>query len=211
MKRLRVVVVAPFAPDAEGALENSYARAFRKSGAEVKTISTMPLFTRSRLGGHISPMIKAIQLENALRRDIQDWNPCLVALVKGLGVLPKTIHFLRNKGIRVVNVFPDNPFEIARNSLLGSSIIPQLKLVDTAYVHDRRLVWQLSQLGINANYLSFARDPDLQDPPHFPSNGNQTGIVFVGNPDEERIRYLSAVSDLGLRFDGGADPCRHHR
>jgi glycosyltransferase involved in cell wall biosynthesis len=76
------------------------------------------------------------------------------------------------------------------------------------FVHDRFAVGQLQQLGIASEFLAFARDPLLHDRPLSASGDDASTIAFVGNPDQERIRYLRAIADLGLGLWGSRDWAR---
>jgi hypothetical protein len=103
--------------------------------------------------------------------------------------------------LRVFNLFPDNPFEGAKVGLAARSLSAQYRAVDRMFVHDRFAVGQLRQLGIRTEFIAFARDPFIHRAAG-PSGQGPDPIVFVGNPDPERIRYLRAVADLGLGLYG---------
>jgi hypothetical protein len=111
---------------------------------------------------------------------------------------------------RVVNVFPDNPFEAMAQSMLGRSLLEQFRECDRVFVHDRFALGQLRQLRVRSDFIAFARDPDYHSPVSESRKGEGAGvrIAFVGNPDPERIRYLSAIADLGVGLWGRWDWAR---
>jgi glycosyltransferase involved in cell wall biosynthesis len=79
--------------------------------------------------------------------------------------------------------------------------------VECVFVHDRFAVAQLRQASIPSEFIRFARDPLIHgDGPNnaatTDSSSPRDRIVFIGNPDRERIRYLRALIDLGLGIYG---------
>jgi len=201
---MKVAIVSEFASNGDAGLENSYVRAFRARGHEVVAASlARKAHVLPRGLRQIEEVRDVHDGQPTLREQVMRAAPELVVLVKGRGVLAETVRAWRRTGLRVVNVFPDNPFEAAGVGVVGRMLLGQFRELDRMFVHDRFAVWQLKQMGIRADFIAFARDPSIHDLESaarspFPS----TPIVFVGNPDRERIRYLRAIADLGLSVYG---------
>ena len=200
---MKVAIVSDFNPRFPHGLEGSYARAFEARGHTVFPISLHAHFSvpirMGRLAGYVGPVLH----QAALLRDVREHAPHLVVLVKAMGVLESTVQALRADGARVVNVFPDNPFDAMAVNPLGGLLLSQFRALSAVFVHDRFAVAQLRRLGIAARFLAFARDPLIQHPGAWgDALPDAPELVFVGNPDSERIRYLRAVQDLGLGLWG---------
>lgn len=207
---MKVAVVAAFVAGYDVGLESSYIRALEADGHETVRISLAPpehekpwprgLSQLQELGGYA-------RHQSALRREVIAASPDLVLIIKGRGVFGETVRAWRRQGLPVFNLFPDNPFEGAKVGLAARSLTAQYRAVDRMFVHDRFAVGQLRQLGIRAEFIAFARDPFIHRAAG-PSGQGPDPIVFVGNPDAERIRYLRAVADLGLGLYGQWDWAR---
>lgn len=209
---MKVAVVAAFVAGYDVGLESSYLRALEANGHETARISLSPV-----LGEEEKPWPRGLsQLQElrsytrqqaALRQSVLDADPDLVLIIKGRGVFGDTVRAWRKHGLRVFNLFPDNPFEGAKVGLAARTLIDQYHTVERVFVHDRFAAGQLRQLGIRAEFIAFARDPFIHNPVG-PSGDGPDPVVFVGNPDAERIRYLRAIVDLGLGLYGAWDWAR---
>ncbi len=134
---------------------------------------------------------------------VSELAPELVLVVKGAFLEGEAVQAWRRAGLKVANVFPDNPFDVMGAMGTGARLLEHLRACDRVYVHDRFLVGQLRQLGVRSVFIAFARDPELHDRIHVAAAGaGHVRVAFVGNPDPERIRFLRAVADLGLGLWG---------
>ena len=162
---MKVVVVSDFRRGCEQALEASYERAFRELGHTVARVATCPAFdSLGRLPARLTGGWPARLRQRDVRVQVEAHQPELVVIVKGVGVHAQSVRCWRAAGARVVNGFPDNPFEAARTAPGGDSLIGQFHACDVVFVHDRFAAGQLGQLGIASDFLAFARDP-LRMPP----------------------------------------------
>ena len=189
----------------EGGLEYSYARAFRALGHHVEQVrDTSPEpFRLPKSLSRIEACARRRLYEEHLCQQVLAANVHFALVIKGRGVTARIVKRWRKAGLRVANLMPDNPFEAAAIGLGAPGLLAQYHAVDVVLVHDRIAVGQLRERGVRSEFIAFARDPtlhcvDLSEP----RGESDYQIVFVGNPDSERIRYLRAISDLGLAVFG---------
>ncbi|MCG5053716.1 MAG: glycosyltransferase [Myxococcales bacterium] len=199
---MKISVVSEFRAGYSVGLEQSYARAFQRLGHSTTRHATPSSKTRIKGLQQVVELSTCLREQDALRREVLAASPDLVVVIKGVGILGRTVATWRAQGIRVVNVFPDNPFDAAGTNLVGRTLLGQFREVDTVFVHDRFAAGQLRQLGIPAEFIAFARDPEIHCIDSAPPSSPANPIVFIGNPDSERIRFLRAVQDLGLGLYG---------
>jgi hypothetical protein len=196
---MNVTLVSHFSKRYPVGLEFSYARAFEKLEHTVRTVSLAEHFVASPLLQRVSSLVAPTLGQAAACREVLASGAEVVVLIKAAGLWGSTVRTFRGAGMRVVNVFPDNPFDIMGLNVVGRTLLDQFRALDMVFVHDRYAVGQLAQLGIRSSFLAFARDPLLHDPADATEPlPDQPDVVFIGNPDSERIRYLRAITDLGL-------------
>lgn len=186
--------------DAPGSLMHSFEAGFRALGADVSTYCLTRAFrgpmhpTLARVGRRLMPGAMFRQANNRVVRE-QPREPLdLILVLKGEYLLPSTIDALRARtGAVVANYFPDDPF--SRDPSMGLVAgIETLLAYDHCYTFARHLLDDYRRAGVRrADWLPFARDPGMQspvdaiEPPEFDA-------VFVGNLDDERVRWLAPVA-----------------
>ncbi len=201
---MRVAIVSSFRDGYEVALEACYARAFELLGARVHRIRLDGLEPSPR--GPLGLATARLAVRASQRKILNlvlDVRPDVAVLVKAAYVTSSTVRAWRASGVRVANVFPDNPFDAAGATGLGGALLGQLAACDAVFVHDRLVVGQLRSYSVRSLFIPFARDPSLHAPA-LRGGGldDSPRLAFVGNPDPERIRFLRAVCDLGLGLWG---------
>jgi hypothetical protein len=200
---MRIAILSEFRPSYTVAVEACYARALKALGHEIVEVPTFPrLAPRGGVGwmlGSWPARVRQGYLDAAIGRI----RPEAIVVVKGVGILGATVRGWRRAGAHVVNLLPDNPFDAMGATPFGSTLLDHLRACNRVFVHDRFAAGQLSQLGVRAEFIAFARDPELHDRSMVdrPSSDHPK-IAFVGNPDPERVVYLRAIADLGLGLWG---------
>jgi hypothetical protein len=200
---MKIAIISEFRPAYTVAIEACYSRALVTLGNEISEVSTFPrLAPRGGIGwiwGAWPARVRQRDLNAAIRRI----SPDAIIVVKGVGILGTTIRRWKRAGMRVVNLFPDNPFDAMGATPFGPTLLDQLRACDRVFVHDRFAAGQLCQLGVRAEFIAFARDPALHDRSMVDGTAsNHPKIAFVGNPDPERVAYLRAIADLDLGLWG---------
>lgn len=186
--------------DAPGSLMHSFEAAFRRLGAEVSTYCLTRAF-RGPLGHTLTRVARRAFPDSMIRianeRVVREQRPGqadLVLVLKGEYLLPSTVEALRARtGGVVANYYPDDPFSTDPSMGLIAGV-ETLGAYDVCFTFARHLIADYRRAGVaRAEWLPFARDPDLYSPvpavqpPEFEA-------VFVGNLDEERVRWLAPVA-----------------
>jgi spore maturation protein CgeB len=194
---MRVLILGE---DAPGGLMASYARGFNALGVDVHT------YCLARAYQAVAPAIRLRALRRAaesmllvafnerVARDLSSATVDLVFVLKGHRLRAETVQTLRERiDAPVVNFFPDDPFSRERSNRLayGHAV---LAAYDVCFTFARHLIPAYEEAGASSvHYLPFARDPELHAPvPH--AEPPDLDVVFVGNLDDARIRYLDAIA-----------------
>jgi spore maturation protein CgeB len=194
---MRVLILGE---DAPGGLMASYARGFFELGIETRTFclarayaATLPSI-RTRALRRIAEPVLLGAFNDHVARELSGIEVDLVLVIKGHRLSAVTVDRIReSSGAPIVNFYPDDPFSRERSNRLAHGL-NVLAAYDACFTFARHLVPEYERAGAQAvHYLPFARDPELHapvaavSPPAF-------DVVFVGNLDEERVRYLGALA-----------------
>jgi spore maturation protein CgeB len=173
MANYKILVIGP---SDEGALPESYARAFERLGMEVVRFdSERALMRASRFSGNrILRRALRSSLWNAVNRDAvqvaEQIRPALIFAVKCSFFHPEMVRQIRKSlGVPFVNHYPDHPYIGVRwdpreASALRRDLIEVLREYSTVFMWERSLVERLKIDGVEAKYLAFAVDPELCRP-----------------------------------------------
>ena len=188
-------------------LGRSYARAFRALGAEVQYYDTSRAYRTALPGGHsslirriLSPVLsKAYNAK--VRSDMKHVGADLVFVSKGRHLSAWTIRRMHEcVDAPVVNFYPDDPFSNAHANGLtyGSGV---LSSYTACFTFAKHLIPRYRDAGARAVfYLPFARDSQLHAPPENVSSDASYDVIFVGNLDETRVRWLELLAEAKYRL-----------
>lgn len=186
--------------DAPGSLMYSFEAGFRRLGAEVSTYCLNRAFrgslgrTVARVGRRLLPDTMIRIANERVVREQPSGSAELILVLKGEYLLPSTVEALRaSTGAVVANYYPDDPFSTDPSMGLVAGV-KTLTAYDVCFTFARHLLDDYRRAGVaNADWLPFARDPD-QFSPVPPVEPPEFDAVFVGNLDEERVRWLAPVA-----------------
>jgi spore maturation protein CgeB len=179
---------------------HSYAAAFRRVGADVSTYCLSSAFrdglpaTVTRVANRLAPAALLHRFNAKLLADIGEMRLDLALVLKGERIAPATIDELRRRtGAVWLNFYPDDPFSDLRSNRLAFGPAT-LGAYDHCFTFAHHLVARYEASGARrVTWLPFARDPDQHSPPSQPSPP-EFDVVFVGNLDVDRVRWLERVA-----------------
>jgi len=186
--------------DSPAGLMPSFARAFARLGSPVETYCLVRAY-RGRLGrnsariaGRAAQPLMLERFNRRVRSDLRRHSAELVLVLKGERLQAETVSWLKDAtGGTVVNYYPDDPFsdERANKMWFGPSV---LTAYDHCFTFASNLLDRYAAIGVrSASWLPFARDPDLHSPVP-PVDPAEFDVVFAGNLDEERVRWLEPLA-----------------
>ena len=217
----KILVIGPLN---EGALAESYARAFERLGMEVVRFdSERAQMQASRFtGNRILRRALRSSLWNAANREAREVaqrvRPALIFAVKCSFFHPETIRQIRRTtGAPFVNHYPDNPYIGVRLGLGEAStqrrdLIEVFREYSAVCMWEHTLVQRLRDDGVRAEYLAFGVDPELfhsqpaAEPLSCQSCGSQHQVVFVGTCTRARRREIASVRKHSVAIWGNGWP-----
>jgi spore maturation protein CgeB len=194
---MRVLILGE---DAPGGLMGSYARGFAELGIDTRTVclarayeSALPSIRSRALRRVAEPVLLSTFNENVVG-SLTGVEVDLVLVIKGHRLSATTVDRIREStGAPVINFYPDDPFSDERSNRLayGPNV---LAAYDACFTFARHLIPSYEQVGAGqVHYLPFARDPALHAPAASPA-APVFDVVFVGNLDADRVRFLDALA-----------------
>ena len=149
-----------------------------------------------RLG--LSNILK--RLNNELLLFVESFQPTHIWLFKGMEVLPTTLQAFKDKGIKLINYNPDNPFVFTGRGSGNKNISQSISLYDWYLSYDRSVVQQLKAMKVHADLFPFAIEFEQIDIP-LENRLSIPRLAFIGNPDQERVLFLNQLAALGVLLD----------
>jgi spore maturation protein CgeB len=191
------------------AIENFYVRYLRQAGIEVYTFSAQSIFydyyKESLLNKLIfktgfSGILKKINL--LFREAVEQFNPEVIWVFKGMEISPDSLLWTKNKGIKLLNYNPDNPFIFSGRGSGNQYVIDALPLYDLHFTYNLEIQQQLKdKYQARTAYLPFGFDISEELFNKCASQKEIGNVCFLGNPDRKRAGFLKALSDKNITID----------
>jgi hypothetical protein len=143
---------------------------------------------------HGDEWVKAFEREDAARLaanhillDSFNWWPDVVIIVSCLFIPPDIVSRLRGRGMHVVLLATESPYEDGRQ-------LRQAHAFDTVIINDPANLDAFREINPNSHYIGHAFDPAI----HYPGDDERSGVCFVGTGFPSRIELLEDVDWSGL-------------
>lgn len=151
-----------------------------------------------RLG--LSSVYKQINAE--LWKYIEEFKPDCIWVFKGMQVLPETLQNASQKGIKLVNYNPDNPFIFTGRGSGNEFISQSLSLYDLHFTYNREIQQQLiGRTHKPVKYLPFGYDLSQIDFNEIMKEPEIIKPCFLGNPDKDRATFIKELNRHGIHLD----------
>jgi len=142
------------------------------------------------------------KINKQLKEKIQSFAPDILFLFKGMEVFPETIIWAKNRGIKVVNYNPDNPFIFTGRGSGNSNITRSIGLYDLHLTYNREIQEQIEQnYSIPTVYLPFGFELSDELYHTCTQQKEMVKVCFLGNPDKQRARFIATLLNQGVAID----------
>jgi spore maturation protein CgeB len=196
---VRVLVVHPGPSFSVADVHNGWVKGLRQNGVTVGEYNLherLNFYTAAQIENDNGDLRLAFSSEAAMTMAAKgvevacfEWWPDMVIFVSCLFVPPQVLDVIRARGIKVVIVHTESPYEDNVQVLRAAH-------ADVNVINDPVNLEQFQQVAPTI-YLPHSYDPDLHKPgPAVPEL--KSDFCFVGTGFESRIEYLSAVDWCGL-------------
>ena len=191
------------------AIENLYVRYLAEIGEEVSLFPAQAIFYDHygksivnklvyRLG--LSDILK--QINQQLKEKIEKLNPDLIWAFKGMEIFPETWRWARERGIKLVNYNPDNPFVFSGKGSGNKNVTDSIGLFDLHFTYNNSVKQRLErEFDMPVAYLPFGFDVPETTFRQAHDQQEVLKLCFLGNPDEARASFIRQMADAGIPVD----------
>lgn len=194
---MKILLVGEFLPTR---IEVSYTRAFNQLSCKVKVFDTGQ-------ANRLNKFFWEYAINKNLLKCLDSFRPNLIFVFKGYFLFPKTITRIKESYKCPIFCFnTDDPFNLSASGSSNNNILASIPHYDYYFSFSRRLLDPIQKSGAkNVGYLPFGFDPELHYPEK-PSPAEKAlyanDIVFIGNWDREREKWLNALGEFELGIWG---------
>jgi spore maturation protein CgeB len=191
-------------------IENFYYKYFKELGVEVKRFTAQAIFYDYYFGGGISRKILfKLGFSNIHKKinkqfiDIVDtYNPSVIWVFKGMEISPDSLQYAKQKGIKLANYNPDNPFIFTGVGSGNKNITNSIDLYDLHFTYNLDIKKQLEEKHhAKTALLPFAFDISQDLYAECKEVKEINKACFLGNPDKQRAEFILALANLGAVID----------
>lgn len=190
------------------AIENYYVQHLTDIGISVQLYPAQKFFFRYYQRSVVNKMICRIGLSSILssinknlKYIVTEFNPDVLWVFKGMEVFPSTLKWCKQRGIKLVNYNPDNPFIFSGTGSGNKNVTNSITLFDLHFTYNIEILEQLEQRGLNTKFLPFAFENSHEVNQVLKEENEIVKLCFIGNPDKERANFIMEIARRGIEVD----------
>lgn len=184
------------------AIENFYLRYLKESAIEVRLFTAQSIFYdyyqdsilhKILFKAGVSSVLRKIN--NRFKQEITEFEPQVIFIFKGMEIFPESLQWAKQRGIKLVNYNPDNPFLFTGKGSGNKNVTNSIRLYDLHLTYDGDIKKELEQqYNIPTGNLPFGFD--LHDALYNECVKQQEvkKVCFLGNPDAQRAAFIDQLA-----------------
>jgi hypothetical protein len=147
----------------------------------------------------VSSIYKSIS--DQLLQAVASKKPDVLFVFKGMEILPSTLSALKERGIKLVNYNPDNPFLFSGSGSGNRNVEESIPLFDLHLTYDRSIKAELEKRNLKAILIPFGFDITEEEVKICAADPEVIRVCFLGNPDKDRCKFLNTLAEKKLPVD----------
>ena len=194
--------------DHVAAMEHHYRRYLTEGGIPNELFPAQGIFYNYYESSILNKILFKLQLSgiyrrinNELLRTADQFKPDILLVFKGMEIYPDTLSRLKEKGIKLVNYNPDNPFIFSGSGSGNKNVTRAVSLFDLYLTYDANIKLELQKLKVNAAIIPFGFEVTAEEVANCSEENEIRRICFLGNPDRHRCDFLNDLAKADLPVD----------
>jgi spore maturation protein CgeB len=190
------------------ALELIYSSEFDKLGIRNKILGIQNYFLNYYTGSLLNKILFRLgfssiecKIQEHIKLEIYKFNPKFVLVFKGMEIQPKTLIWIKSKGIQVVNYNPDNPFIFSGRGSGNRNVTNSITLFDHYITYDKSINKELEKRSVKSAIIPFGFDSCSFIYKDLTEIEEVLKLCFLGNADKFRIDFLEKLAQRGVKID----------
>lgn len=191
-------------------IENFYVKYLKELGVNVERFTAQAIFYDYYFSGNVlrkilfklglSPIIKKINIQ--FRNVVSEFNPEIIWVFKGMEITPESLKWAKQKGIKLVNYNPDNPFIFTGKGSGNANITNSIGIYDFHFTYNLEIQKQLQEQYLaKTGFLPFAFDVSDELYKTCFEEKEVVKACFLGNPDKQRAAFVEELAAKGILID----------
>lgn len=192
------------------AIENYYKKYLAELGVSVSHFAAQSIFYDYYYQGTplrkilykigASSIIKKINI--IFCREVDHFKPDIIWIFKGMEITSESLIWAKNKGIRLVNYNPDNPFIFTGSGSGNKNITDSIPQYDLHFTYNLAIKKELEDnWNSKTAYLPFGFDVSDALYRKCVVKDEIIKACFLGNPDKTRARILNQLALYNIELD----------
>ncbi|MCA0396372.1 MAG: glycosyltransferase [Bacteroidetes bacterium] len=134
---------------------------------------------------------------------VEEFKPDVVWVFKGMEISPKTLSFLHEREVFLVNYNPDNPFLFTGRGSGNRNITASIPYYDLFFTYDALIAERLKkEFGKSVEILPFGYELEEADFESAKEKDEAIKLCFLGNPDKYRAAFILQLAEK-IKSSGG--------
>jgi spore maturation protein CgeB len=190
--------------DETWALEKFYCKHLSDAGVDITVVPVQSIFY-SYYNKHLinKLLFKAglsrieQRIARRLKTVVAEKKPDAVWVFKGMEVLPGVLHWIKDKGVALVNYNPDNPFVFSGSGSGNANITRSIGIYDMHFTYDRDIQQRIKkEYKIPCKILPFGFELRNELYEECRKQQEVLKLCFLGNPDKQRADFVTALAEM---------------
>lgn len=140
-------------------------------------------------------------IQKVIKAEVSEFNPKTILVFKGMEIQPKTLQWIKSKGIQVVNYNPDSPFVFSGRGSGNKNVTKSINLFDCYLTYDKTIKEELDKRSIKSAIIPFGFDSNGFNYNDIEEKDEVLKLCFLGNADKFRIEFLEQLARKGVKID----------
>ncbi|MCO4818309.1 MAG: glycosyltransferase [Bacteroidetes bacterium] len=191
------------------AIENFYMKYLKVLGVDIHRFSAQSIFYGYYDASIVNKVLYKLGLSSIyqkingqFKQVVAELEPEIIWVFKGMEILPESLIWAKQRGIKLANYNPDNPFVFSGKGSGNSNVTKSIDLYDLHFTYNLEIQAELEQKHkAKTSFLPFAYDVS---PDWYEECAKEAEVVkacFLGNPDKRRADFILQLADNGVKMD----------